>query len=473
MAETFSLAQKFEIGGYWWLPDKPGETIYGQLQYQPENATELSLEGSFKESLRSAFGIVSPPVIHGKTSNGFLCTLLDVHEKSTTVHSQGITVKSYFCHKLFVGKELLVSDNVLFESALVQFTDFSTWLSRKPFKVERSFAKNNQRVHKICHTMPNLISTPVESIKASIKFESLFTSGGVNQERKLIHCDRIRFRPRSKKNLQWYLDIIHKFRIFLSMLTGEPANPVSIEFCTKRRRLSHSGRKLHREYLDYCSPHYQSRKRSRLHYHEMLFPYPLIKKGFRKHLNSWYAKSDELRTPFQLYFGVLLQADTPLEFRFLALIQAIESYHRLKKVNKYMSDKAYEPIKNAIIHAIPDEVRPDHRDALKSRIKYGNEYSLRRRLTIILALIPRSLREKIINTDSEFINKIVATRNYLTHRDDSDKKNVLDAKGIFHASESLRILLLILFLIEIEIDALKIEHAISTNWKFRSIQKIK
>ncbi len=195
----------------------------------------------------------------------------------------------------------------------------------------------------------------------------------------------------------------------------------------------------------------------------------MIKKEVGKLLSNWYLKSDELKTPFQLYFGVLLQTDMPLEFRYLALLQAIESYQRLKKFNKYMSDQTYEPIKSELIKAILDTVTSDHRAALKDRIKYGNEYSLRKRLNMILSSIPKDLKKKITNNDSKFVDKVVTTRNYLTHRDDSDTMNVLDTKGILHASERLKLLLLILFLREIEVDARKIEHVISTNWRFRGI----
>jgi len=473
MAKVFNLAEKFKIGGYWWLPGTPEKRIYGQLIYRPENVTELELEGSFKESLKDTFEYISSPLIYGETTNGISCTLVDAHEKPQTVHSSGNIASIFFCNKLFIGKELLDPDNALFESALVQFSDFSTWLSHNPFNVKYPDTKSSRRVYNVSYTMPNLITTPVKSINASIKFEPSITSGGENQAHKLVHSDEIRFIPKRKRDLKWYLDIIQKFRIFLSMLIGEPVNPISIRLCTKRRKLPHLGNKLYREYLDFCAPHYQSRKRRQLHYPDILFPYPLIQKDFGKHLSNWYLKSGELKTSFQLYFGVLLQTDMPLEFRYLALIQAIESYQRLKKPNRYMSPRAYEPIKSRLIKAISDTVTSDHRAALKARIKYGYEYSLRKRLNIILTLIPKSLQKKITNNDPKFVDKVVTTRNYLTHRDDSDKINVLDTKGILHASESLKLLLLILFLVEIEVDAMKIEHVILTNWRFRSIQRVK
>ena len=467
MEKAFKISEKFMIGGYWWLPGKPEKRIYGQLTYLPENVAELELEGSFKESLKEASEYISAPLIYGETTDGISCTMIDAHEKSQRVHSSGNIVSTFFCNKILIGKELLDPDTALFESALVQFTDFSTWLSHNPFNVEYPDNKSNRKVYKISYAMPNLITIPIKSINATIKFEPSILSGGESQARKLVHSDQIRFRPKRKRNLKWYLEIIPKFRIFLSMLIGEPVNPISIRLCSKRRKSPHLGNKIYREYLYFCSPHFQTKKRRQLYYPDILFPFPLIKKDFCMILNNWYLKSDELQTPFKLYFGVLLQTDMPLEFRYLALLQAIESYQRLKKINKYMSDHAYEPIKNKLINAIPDTVTSNHREALKNRIKYGHEYSLNKRLDMILSSIPNNLEKKITNNDKSFVTKVVKTRNYLTHRDDSDRLNILDTKGILWASEKLKMLLLILFLFEIEVDARKTEHVISTNWRFR------
>ncbi|MDN5873075.1 MAG: hypothetical protein L0H29_01670, partial [Sinobacteraceae bacterium] len=46
----------------------------------------------------------------------------------------------------------------------------------------------------------------------------------------------------------------------------------------------------------------------------------------------------------------------------------------------YMSPEDYEAVRHALATAIPSSVGADHREALKSRIKYGNELSLRKRI---------------------------------------------------------------------------------------------
>ena len=181
MKKVFKLAEKFKIGGYWWLPGTPEKRIYGQLTYLPEDVTELELEGSFKESLKETFEYISTPLIYGETTNGISCTMIDAHEKSQTVHSSGNIVSTFFCNRLLIGNELFDPNSTLFESALVQFTDCSTWLSHNPFNVKYPDHKSNRRVYNVSYTMPNLITTPVKSINASIRFEPSILSGGENR----------------------------------------------------------------------------------------------------------------------------------------------------------------------------------------------------------------------------------------------------------------------------------------------------
>ncbi len=467
-----NLASSFNLGGYWWLPEAYDRKVYGQLNYQPDSTPELILEGSFRDPLWDPLELLSNVVIHGETAQGSACTLMDAYEKSHRMHSPGIPTSEFFCNCLFIGKEHILPDKALFESALVQFTDLSTWLLRNPFRLEIPGPAEKERVWKLTYSRPKLISLPIESIRTSIKFESSINSDGENQSYKLIHFDHIRFRPKTKQKLDWYLEVIHNFRILLSLLVGEPVNPISIKLCTRKRRHTTLGNKYYRIYVDFCAPQYQSEKRRKLHPPDILVPYSLIKRDFKKHLNRWYFKADALRTASQLFFGVLVQRDIPLDFLFLVLIQALESYHRTKKGGKYISDTFYEPIKESIINSIPVGVSNDHRAALKSRIRYGNEYSLRKRFNLVLNSMPESLQKKISKNAPKFVAKVVSTRNHLTHRDESDKENVMDTMGILGASESLKILLMVLLLNEIGIDFSTIEKAISSHWRFRRILNI-
>ena len=59
-----------------------------------------------------------------------------------------------------------------------------------------------------------------------------------------------------------------------------------------------------------------------------------------------------------------------------------------------------------------------------------------------------------------------------SHRDESDKDNVMGSMGILKASESLQILIMSLIFNEVGIDFQTFEKAISTNWRIKRILKL-
>ncbi len=465
------LSNTFSLGGYWWLPDKPDHKIYGTLQYQPEAAPELTLEGSFNPY---ASDYLLNIVIHGTTADGLACTLTDAYQKVNRMHMPGMTTSEFFCNRLFVGNELLMPNEATFESAVVEYSDMTSWLFRDPFNIKISEKEGSETVWGITYTVPKLISHTVKSLQASIRFESSVTSTGEDQARILGHTDYVRFRPITKQNLDWYLNAFSSFRLLLSFLVGEPVNLISVKLCTKKRRMnSKPGKKVYRNHVDVCIPFVKSEKTRKLYPPDILIPYPYVRKRFKQVLNNWYKKTGEMRTACQLLFGVLVQKSIPIDFQFLALIQAIESYHRAKGGGKYLSGDSYAPIREALTKAIPNCVSTDHRAALKSRIKYGNEYSLRKRINLILNSIHHTFRQKIIINDPKFVDKVVSTRNYLTHRDDSDKSNVIDFREMVRASDRLKVLLMVLILNELGLDFGSLEKAFSSNFRFRNMLQIK
>lgn len=84
--------------------------------------------------------------------------------------------------------------------------------------------------------------------------------------------------------------------------------------------------------------------------------------------------------------------------------------------------------------SIPKIVRRDHRDALKSRIKYGNQISLRKRLYELTNNLSKQVRINIFGGDGAVPRSWIDTRNYYTHWDDELLPSVLDSQSIYGAN---------------------------------------
>ena len=132
-----ALSKKFTLGGYWWLPDNPEKEVFGTLNYRPDAASELILEGSFQGFNSDPLDYLSNIVIHGRTARGIGCTLVDAYQKSSKMNMPGTITSEFFCNSIFIGKELIMPDEDTFESAIVEFNGLSSWLLRNPFNRAR------------------------------------------------------------------------------------------------------------------------------------------------------------------------------------------------------------------------------------------------------------------------------------------------------------------------------------------------
>jgi hypothetical protein len=99
----------------------------------------------------------------------------------------------------------------------------------------------------------------------------------------------------------------------------------------------------------------------------------------------------------------------------LALVQGLESYHRRTSNEKSMDDATFKKIVNNLMEHCPEE----HREWLSGKLQYANEISLTRRIKNIIEPFKNFFGTS--RDRKNLVRKIVDTRNYLTHYDESLK----------------------------------------------------
>lgn len=465
---TTTLSDTFAHRGHWWLPETPDKTVAGLLKFDPHGGITLVLDGILRDIPKGEYKGLFVPLILGRTLNGKACTLLDAHDTNLQMHSSGNVTMNFSSQHLFIGKEFVKSKEAVFESVRIELAGLSGWLQRDPFKDEHDVASDERAKVSTTYVMPKRISIPVKSLQATIHFVSTVNKKYERDARIIRNTESVLIRPKKKQSLEWFLDVVFKFRILISLFAAEPVNITSIKFCSKKRKLPGLGDKLYREYLDFCLKLAGASMSKALLPPEIPFTYPLIRRNRRVIFETWFSKASALETTCGLYFGVTVNRNTPVEFQFLALIQALEAFHRASGTDKYVSDESYAPVQTALVNAIPSSVESDFRAAMKSRLRFGNEYSLRKRLTLIFRGVPDELRAFITNNDPRFVERVVVTRNYLTHRDESQKDDVMEFAAIFNASESLKLLLAFLLLTETGLENRKVAEVILSHWKYKN-----
>lgn len=275
--------------------------------------------------------------------------------------------------------------------------------------------------------------------------------------------------PNNKEHFKWFWSAIYNLCNFLTLLIGDTTYIISVKAYGDEIEINPEQKT--KEMIEVYFTQKKPGLNDGIHPFEMIIPFPRISDKIEKVLSLWFSKAENLRSVYDLFFGTFYNPGMHLEFHFLSLIQAIESYHRVTKGGKYLNDGCWQPYRKILTDHIPVELDSGHRESLKSRIKYGNEYSLRKRLGELLSTIDEKSSQNLFPSKKYLTGTIVDTRNYLTHYDYELKGSSLKGADLYWANQRLRIFLTLLLLKEIEIDENVIMASMKENNKISQIFK--
>ena len=121
---------------------------------------------------------------------------------------------------------------------------------------------------------------------------------------------------------------------------------------------------------------------------DMLFRYKDLEPYFQQCVENWFVKAEKILPIVELYFGLFYLPSMYIGLEFLILTQVLEAYHRRMYAGEYMDTETYkEAVYPLLIKAIPSDLHKDHKESLKSRMQYGYDFSLRKRLNQIVTTV--------------------------------------------------------------------------------------
>ncbi|KRG11823.1 hypothetical protein ACA29_13705 [Lederbergia galactosidilytica] len=192
-----------------------------------------------------------------------------------------------------------------------------------------------------------------------------------------------------------------------------------------------------------------------------------IKEDFNLCMNNWFSKSKKLEPVIDLYLTINYHR-TSLERHFLNLVQALEAYHRLTKINHVLPKKEHTARIQSIVSSLPEE----HQKWVKDSLAFSNEPRLHDRMEELLTpavktkspdfeakyyhLFRLPNKEKI-----DIIRDIKNTRNYNTHFDEKLLRKSLKGEELFQLVLLLKAMIEFYLLTELEIDE---EIVLNSTW---------
>lgn len=382
------------------------------------------------------------PVILGTFTGIGDVTFLDCFYLGASSGASGNIVK-YSTVSYIKGHHFVDSNEISFDSFIVEIPNLLRWFGKSSMSQK---SDKNQRT--IILTEPDEIIIPVtENLKIKISpsyYESWIKNKTIIEETVFIHF--IANNEKIKLNeLYDYLKNIIKFFLFIQ--TKEPLIE-SIRLIDKS--LTH---KLNNtEHLVHLELFLEPLKLKSIGAYSNIFfdTYKEIEDEFKTLLKNWY--NDNLSTTIELLLSKAFVPNLNPENHFLNICFALESFHRQFYNNQAFSEEEFMNRINLINENIEDKTINKW---INEKLKYANEPSFRKRLKELKKYFELLSIEKY----KDFIDNVVATRNYFVHRD-NDIENRFKGKEIFYATRYLEIILKIILFEALGLPVEKIDRKV-------------
>jgi hypothetical protein len=442
-----TLLDNFELKGVWWLPNQQDNKISGILSFKSEENILLELIGTLHNSeLYDNNEIFHPDIILGVTDGGKICTLYKNNEIHFRTSFPGIISSTFEIRYLFIGKHFNTIDSIGFSSIQANYTNLENWMWQIPFKI-----KHSKRKETVSYSFPKKfeakLPNPFGKIQSTFNFKM---SGDHLRKFEWSHTTFLKMIPKSVQGFEFYWRQLTEINNLLTLLIGEriylkqvKAHGDDIEIRPGETR---------EEIIDIFFAQDKPNLKENIHPLDMIITYAKLLGDISLVLNKWFLNADKLRSVYNLFFGTFYNPTMYIESQFLTLIQALESYHRIMMVGEYLTKEAWSPYKDIMTQCIPIGIDADHKISLKSRIRYGNEYSLRKRMKELVSSLEENTRQAILPSNNYYSGIIVDTRNYFTHYDEGMRDTCLKGEDLYYGNQRLKILIIILLLKTIGLD---------------------
>jgi hypothetical protein len=463
------MKNEFERQGVWWLPDNPERKLVGTLTYSPRDGGELELVGGFAglQELVSDGWVTAPSVILGEEQDGKKITLLHCVQKAWAMGG-GYATCSFSAQVVCLGAHYATRQEMAFDGLSVHYSHLNEWAAQSFFDFE-----GEGDLRRVTHSKPKQVMAVIDD-ESVVSIRSSFSQRWDYSPPRAVTIEydaNVGLELADRATFGEYTRLIQIVQVFLALAVGEPVHPLYMT-STQPVQLA-DGRTAHLPVQIWArSPRIADTERA-VSRDKMLFTLPDIADRFAPILNKWFENAELLEPVYNLYLGALSAPRMSEEPRFLSLTQAVESFHRRRYGGAYLSRDEYTPLYERLVESIPQSVAEPHRSALKSRLFYGNEFSLLRRVEETIDSHQQFLGPIVKDRDS-FAYQVKQTRNYLTHYDEEIKNEggVAEGADLFDLGQQLASVLEVCLLADLGFSEEELKRQAGIIASRREVQRI-
>ena len=430
----------------WFVPSNPGKRLAGELCYDPEAGSELTLYGSFSDHLITIDD--SQPVIIGLVEGSRYVTLFDtflIRRESVTFRRDAelSTPICTYCVNFFALDCCVDSwDSLQVSSVKVHYRNLEEWVGVKGFEFGDPLEdrKKKEVNVKYVYREPISFSLPCEGVSARFFFTlQPFSYEVFPKSVHLEHSTYLRITNSQPKNLSEFQEYIYRMQSLIIIALYQDTYIDFFEFQLEgndkwSKFYFHKGKRDQKPLRDF---------------RRMLFNYRNVKDRFDELVTEWFSLCDRLENILPLFIDQFINESRFDANKFLNIAQAAESLHSILYNHTRLPEDEYKKKLNEIVNSVPEE----HKDFVKERLSYANALTLSDRLKELVGKCPVEIKKKYFPDEETFIKQIRDSRNYYTHYDKSGKKHILEGKDLMLLTERIRLLIVCIILFHLKFSS--------------------
>lgn len=408
------VANELNLAGYFWLPYKEENKCPGYLKISDGGKIDLELVGLFDNSidgLRSHLNSSSnlERIVGEVEKHGYVslenCTYL---KKNISLGiGNGIPKSLLSASYAILGAGC--DEEILINEFKFSVDGLNEWIGLSGVNINHDWSSKSGSVSYI--PLEELTLSLNSGFQLKITYEWSLPAVTERFEAKISHRSYLSLCSDEPRSVSDFARAAGKLQSLISFALDKNVSITSVEVKSRSIIESYGGL----EHTPSCKLFYESRpydvELPKIDIFQRLFVFSQIKDCAELFINNWFSAYETMEPALNLYFSTRTGGYKFLDAKFLALAQALETYHRRTSAEKAMPEDTFNNMMESIMQSCP----PEHREWLQGRTKHGNEISLSRRIKSII----EPFKDLIGNSKErgKFIVKIVNTRNYLTHYD--------------------------------------------------------
>ena len=445
-----TLLDTFELSARWFTPNslanRQPDDVAGELEFPGM----LRLNGIFGSNI-----IMSPnePVIWGLTGRGLRITLGRNTAQPEGFSFPGYARCSYIPTYVFTGAWVEEPENIRVATMRISFAGLTESLGgpdpavgfvRRPYPRSSEIAWSpNRRINPF----------EINSVGCTLSLVTSFDGIGLKQYAvELRQREWLEMRYLSPMQFERVVSHIFDLRNLLTLLHGQPALiekiELEVEECDPMTRMEPGKRQTVELYLRHSS----QKSDEPPHWGKMFLPLVTFQTEqigsiFRK----WYGKNEGVKIVVELLCRLMHDPSPYHRVDFVNYMQALEAFHRAVYGGQFMRDEDYQAVSDALLVVLQRTdlgLQAGHRLKLENAVRYGNDFSQRKRIQVLLKKLGAKLRRSLVADSAAFTDAMIRTRNYFIHYDESDRDQALTEIQIAAANMCLGVILNLLILKE-------------------------